>query len=162
MRLTDLSYTNTVLPMVLATHYFTFIDAHLSPALFHRQLADYSWELFPVWACIAQYILARFMLSPSSVKHDRFHIPAIRRTILALCAISTAVWQYTIWCSGKSLLDIILPVLHVSKDGLSFEAAFAEFLNLDQVFLRSAMSSGWGFPCGTSKQPEWLLQGGLH
>ena len=142
-RLTDISFTRTVLPVILASHYATFVDAHLSPVLSHRQMAGYLWELFPVWVCIAQEVLARYILSPSTLKQDRLNnvkrdLPAIHRTILVLCALSTAVWQYTIWCSRQSLVDIFLPVLSVGKGSFSFEGALAEFLKWDQVFFALA------------------------
>ncbi|KAJ5952082.1 uncharacterized protein N7479_010495 [Penicillium vulpinum] len=136
-RLTDLSYTKSILPVLLATHYATFIDAYFSPVMAHRQGAGYLWELFPVWLCLAQAGLARFIL-PSTLKQDRLDnvtrdLPTIRTIILGLCAVSTAVWQYTIWCSGESLVNIFVPIFG-SVEGHTFEQLFAEFLKWDQVF----------------------------
>ncbi|KAL4992934.1 hypothetical protein BDV10DRAFT_180047 [Aspergillus recurvatus] len=136
MRLTDLSYVRTILPTLLLTHYVPSITAYagLTPSL--RQSAAYAWELLPVWVCLAQEILARYVLSPSTVQQDRLKspladLPTIRRTILPLCLVSAVVWQYTLWGSGRvqPLADIFLPVIG-STSTLSFEQLFAEFLKV--------------------------------
>ncbi|KAI3242676.1 hypothetical protein DTO012A9_632 [Penicillium roqueforti] len=137
-RLTNLSYTKTILPVLLATHYATFMDAYLSPVRSHRQAAGFLWELFPVWLSLAQAGLARKFLQPSTLKQDRLNnvtrdLPTIRTTILGLCAVSTAVWQYTVWCSEHSLGNIFIPI-RSSVQGQTFEQLFAEFLKWDQVF----------------------------
>lgn len=137
-RLTNLSYTKTILPVLLATHYATFMDAYLSPVRSHRQAAGFLWELFPVWLSLAQAGLARKFLQPSTLKQDRLNnvtrdLPTIRTTILGLCAVSTAVWQYTVWCSEDSLGNIFIPI-RSSVQGQTFEQLFAEFLKWDQVF----------------------------
>lgn len=137
MRLTDLSYTKTILPVLLATHYASFITAYLAPTTSHRRTAAFLWELFPIWICLLQGALARYVF-PSTILQDRFNnltrdLPAIRKTIIPLCIFSTTVWQYALWFSGSSPVDIFVPVVH-GVANLTFEQLFAETLKWDQVF----------------------------
>jgi len=137
MRLTDLSYTKSVLPVLGVTHYATFIIAYFAPTPEYRHAAAYLWELFPLWICILQAGLSGNVF-PSTTLHDRLDnvtrdLPTIRRTIIPLCAFSAAVWQYALWYGASSPVDIFIPVLQ-GVQHLGFEQLFAETLKWDQVF----------------------------
>nr|BDX35614.1 FAD-dependent monooxygenase StrN [Stachybotrys sp.] len=140
-RLTDKTYTNLVLPIILATHYATYLGALVAPDTADRQKAGHLWALFPIWISLGQFLLVRFVLKPSTVNQDRLYnitsdMAAIRRTVVVLVALSAAAWQYTVWRSARpSFIDIFLPDLpirHVSE--FSIEAAYVEFLKWDTVF----------------------------
>jgi hypothetical protein len=136
MRLTDMAYTTTVLPVMLVTYYMTYVDSYLSPVLGHRHIAAWLWWMFPVWICVAQWVLAKYILPESTIKRDRLYyvrrdLPAIRITVLTLSAFSAAVWLYTVWFTRHSLVDVFVPVLH--REG-SFEGAIREVLKWDQAF----------------------------
>jgi hypothetical protein len=173
MRRTNRLTTQTILPSLLATHYATFTAAYLAPSSAHRQAAGFLWELFPVGlsACQALFVLRH----PSTQHGDRLSpvtrdLPIIRATIIALCAISGGVWQYTLWsnCGWSSLIDVFVPVLGFrSVHTQSFEARFAEFLKWDQVFFvmpnmawigllyRDMHSEGW------IHAPWWKVLGAM-
>ncbi|KIA75510.1 hypothetical protein HK57_00009 [Aspergillus ustus] len=147
MRQTERSSTRTILPALLATHYATFTAAYLSPVITHRQAAGFLWELFPVglYGFQALFGLGR----PSTHPLDRLSpitrdLPIIRATIIVLCALSTGVWQYTLWSNGSwsSLIEVFVPLLGFRNvQMLSFEQRFAEFLKWDQVFF--ALPNMW-------------------
>lgn len=137
MRLTDLSYTRTVLPVLLVTHYATFMAAYVGPTSEYRQTAAFLWELFPLWVFLLQRGLAQYVF-PSTILQDRFNnvtrdLSVIRRTLVPLCIFSTVVWQYALWFGGSSAVNIFIPVVHGIQN-LTFEQLFAETLKWDQVF----------------------------
>ena len=143
MRLTDRAYTRTVLPAILTTHYATYFGAFLASNESRRQNAGHLWALFPLWISLAQTVAVRGLsTTPSIVSRDRLYnvtsdMPAIRRTVMALVAVSIAAWQYAIWCRPgfPSLADVFLPVLPIPNvTDLGLDNAYVEFLKWDWAF----------------------------
>lgn len=137
MRLTDLTYTKTILPIMGLVYYTTYLDSYLSPVLPHRHIAAWLWRMFPIGICALQYLSARFLLT-RTIKEDRLNnatrdLPTIRRIILILGGFSTGVWLYTLWFSTSSIFEIFIPV-PFSSSQTTFEEAIREMLKWDQVF----------------------------
>jgi hypothetical protein len=110
MRLTDISYIRTVLPLTLLFQAAEFVALYLRPVFHNPNLHDYFWKLFPLWTWLAQELLYRYILQPSTLEKDRLNnvrrdLPAIRRTIRTLCVLSMISWQYTIWSNGTPLTE---------------------------------------------------------
>jgi hypothetical protein len=139
MRLTDRSYTRTILPALLLAHYVPFMLAYLCPSASTRQSAAFLWELFPVWIAGVQYALSDIV--PSTHLQDRLmanptrDLPCIRRTVIPLILFSAAVWQYTLWTSPSipEALQLFSPITS-GVESMSFSELFAETLKWDQVF----------------------------
>ncbi|KAL2789393.1 hypothetical protein BJX66DRAFT_339383 [Aspergillus keveii] len=139
MRLTNRSYTRTILPALLLAHYAPFMLAYLSPSASTRQSAAFLWELFPVWISAIQYALSDMV--PNTSLQDRLmanptrDFPSIRRTIIPLIVLSAAVWQYTLWTSPSisEALAVFSPITS-GVVSMNFSELFAETLKWDQVF----------------------------
>jgi hypothetical protein len=139
MRLTNRSYTRTILPALLLAHYAPFMLAYLSPSASTRQSAAFLWELFPVWISAIQYALSDMV--PNTSLQDRLmanptrDFPSIRRTIIPLIVLSAAVWQYTLWTSPSisEALAVFSPITS-GVESMNFSELFAETLKWDQVF----------------------------
>lgn len=164
MRLTDLSYTRTVLPVLLVTHYATFVGAYVAPTSALRDTAAFLWELVPLWVFLLQRGLARGVL-PSTIQQDRLHnvardLPAIRRTLITLSVFSAVVWQYALWFGGSSAVDIFVPVIHGVRN-LTFEQLFAETMKWDQVFLALANVLWIGLLFSDLRTAGFIQQGWL-
>lgn len=146
MRLTDLSYTASVLPVILLTHYIpnfisftTAIDPHF------RHVANWIWQPFPVWTFILQFVLKKTVM-PDTVQEDRIKnptrdLPVINYTIYSLCAISAATWWYTLYNAPFSPAELFVPNVAAMKTGDEYIRLFIQF---DEIF-----SLGAGF--------VWLL-----
>jgi hypothetical protein len=64
LRLTDLSYTASVLPVILVTHYlpnFVQFSAWIHPTT--RHAAAWIWQPFAVWTTILQFVLKKTVMS---------------------------------------------------------------------------------------------------
>ncbi|KAL3450548.1 hypothetical protein BJX65DRAFT_305383 [Aspergillus insuetus] len=139
MRLTDTSYTRTILPALLLAHYAPFMLAYLSPGASIRQAAAFLWELFPIWIAGIQYAFSDIV--PNTSLKDRLmanptrDLSSIRRTTIPLILFSAAVWQYTLWTSPSisDALQLFSPITS-GIENMNFSELFAETLKWDQVF----------------------------
>jgi hypothetical protein len=113
LRLTNMSYTTSVLPVLVLTHYIPKFACFST--LFNPQPNNaWSWirQPFPVYVSIAQHVLRKTAI-PDTVHQDRIRntecdLPTIRLTIKSLCALSAVAWWYTLYfslCSRPMLLD---------------------------------------------------------
>ena len=136
MRLTDLSYTASVLPVILLTHYIpnslSFAE-WLDPQ--YRHMANWLWQPFPVWTTILQFVLKKTVM-PDTVKEDRIKnpdrdLPVIKYTIYSLCTISTATWWYTLYSAPFSPAQLFVPNISAAKTGDEFTRLFLQF---DEIF----------------------------
>ncbi len=132
MRLTDLSYTASVLPVMLLTFYlphFTSFSAWIDPNT--RHAADWIWQPFAIWTTVLQYLLRKTIM-PDSVQEDRIKnstrdLPIIKYTIHTVCTISASTWWYTLYSSHFSLATLFIPVRTPDE-------FIRLFLQFDQVF----------------------------
>ena len=95
LRLTDLSYSASVLPAMLLVHYlpnFISFSAWVDPQT--RHAANWLWQPFAVWAAVLQFLLKKTIM-PDTIKVDRIKsplrdLPVIKYTVYSTCAISAA------------------------------------------------------------------------
>lgn len=140
MRLTDLSYTATVLPVMLLTHYlptFVSFSAWVDPQT--RHAADWIWQPFAVWTTILQFALKKTVM-PDTVQQDRIKnpcrdLPVIKYTIYSLCAISVSTWWYTLYTAPFSAATLFTPNPAAMKTHDEFIRLFLQF---DEVFSMGA------------------------
>jgi hypothetical protein len=140
MRLTDLSYTATVLPVILLTHYlpnFVALSSWIGPAT--RHAAEWIWQPFAVWTTILQFALKKTVM-PNTVEEDKLKsptrdLPVIKYTIYSLCAISTMTWWYTLYTAPFSPQTLFVPNLAIVKTGDEFARTFLQF---DEIFSMGA------------------------
>ena len=136
LRLTDLSYTASVLPVILLTHYvpnFLQLSAWVDPAT--RRTAAWIWQPFALWTTILQFVLKRTVM-PDTVQEDKLKnpnrdLPVIKYTIYTLCAISTATWWYTLYSAPFSPMQLFVPDLVNVKTGDEYVRTFLQF---DEIF----------------------------
>lgn len=142
MRLTDLSYTATVLPVMLLTFYlphFVSLSAWIDPQT--RHAANWIWQPFAIWTTILQYTLKKTVM-PDTIQEDRIKnpsrdLPVIKYTIYSLCAISAATWWYTLYNAPFSPVALFFPNVAAMKTNDEFIRLFLQF---DEVF---AMGAGF-------------------
>jgi hypothetical protein len=97
LRLTDMGYTASVLPVLILTHYIPIYGSLLSfidPKT--RHMWNWIWQPFPIYASVLQFVLKKTVM-PDTVQNDRIEnvnrdLPTIYFTIGSLCALSTGVW----------------------------------------------------------------------
>lgn len=107
-RLTDISYTRSVLPLVLVCVASNLLVPCFGPTHLNVYVSGHVWKLFPLWTWVAQEILYRYILPSSTVEGDRLNnprrdVPTIRRTMLTLCFFCVVSWQYALWTSGQTI-----------------------------------------------------------
>ena len=132
LRLTDMSHTASVLPVLILTHYVPTYGAYLSfidPETRHKW--EWIWQPFPIFASILQIVLKKTVM-PDTVKADRIHnvnrdLPTIHFTILSLCAISAGTWLYTIARSPFSMLTLFVPNIAATQTGDEWIRLFLQF-----------------------------------
>jgi hypothetical protein len=136
MRLTDLSYTASVLPVILLTYYVphiasfaTFIDPQT------RHMADWIWQPFAIWTSILQFVLKKTIMPDTvekdSIKNPDRDLPTINYTIYSLCGISAATWWYTLYTAPFSAATLFVPSFAATKTGDEFIRLFLQF---DEIF----------------------------
>ena len=140
LRLTDMSYTATVLPVIVLFHYIPNFGAYLhwiNPET--RHMWEWVWQPFPVFVSVVQYVLSK-TVAPRTVQKDRLNnterdLPTICWTIGSLCALSTAVWHYTVFFAPYSMWTLFVPNLAATKTGDEYIRLFIQF---DELFSFSA------------------------
>ncbi|KAJ4361867.1 hypothetical protein N0V83_010808 [Neocucurbitaria cava] len=136
LRLTDMGYTATVLPVLVLAHYIPNAGAFLSfidPETRHKW--EWIWQPFPVFISILQIVLKRTIM-PNTVDKDRLDnvyadLPTINFTILSLCALSAGTWLYTFARAPFSMLTLFIPDFAATQTGDEY---IRLFLQLDQHF----------------------------
>lgn len=135
MRLTDLSYTLSILPVMILSYYVPYLVSYLAPKPTTRHAAMWLWYPFPLWVSLGQWLLRRTIM-PNTVRHDRIHgvtrdIWPIRITVGMLAILSGAIWLYTLISAPFSLTALFLP----SREGLqSFAGSIQELLKWDHLY----------------------------
>ncbi|KAF2101574.1 FAD binding domain protein [Rhizodiscina lignyota] len=136
-RLTNITYTYSVLPLMLL---FSIVPTYLmyqSDDLKTRQYWGFGWQMFPVWVSLGQYVLAKTGIMPAFNRSDRIYKPrmdvaAVRLTVGTFGIISAAAWIYTLLTSTYSMADLFIPSLHPEDN---FFSLTRYFLQTDQVFM---------------------------
>ncbi|KAF1919000.1 hypothetical protein BDU57DRAFT_527108 [Ampelomyces quisqualis] len=141
MRLTDMSYTASILPLLLLVHYIpnlasfsTFLDLQT------RHTWNWIWQPMPVYISILQFVLKKTVM-PDTMKQDRIHdpsrdLPTIRYTIGGLCAISTVTWWYTLYAAPCSWATLFVPNLTAGQTGDEYVRLF---MQCDEIFSMGAV-----------------------
>jgi hypothetical protein len=141
MRLTDMSYTASVLPVLILVHYipnFASFSTYLDPQMRHAW--TWIWQPFPIYASVLQYVLKKTVM-PDTVQQDRLgnterDMPTINFTVGSFCALSAATWWYTIYSSPYSLATLFIPNLEAGQSG---DAYVRMFLQFDEIFAVGAV-----------------------
>lgn len=139
LRLTDLAYTISILPMMLIGFYAPYFLAYLGPTLTHRHIGIWLWHMFPIWISLGQWILARTVI-PNTMPTDRLHQPmrdirTIRVTIGSLALISAGIYIYCLTSTGLSLWEVFVPR---TNSLVTFDGAVRAFLQWDQIYFAAA------------------------
>jgi hypothetical protein len=136
LRLTDMSYTVSVLPAMIVAHYIPLYCSFL-PSIDPqtRHMWNWIWQPFPVYVSILQFVLKKTVM-PDTVREDRIDnpsrdLPTIRYTIGTLCAISTATWRYTLYAAPFSWATLFVPNIALDQTGDEYIRMFLQF---DQIF----------------------------
>jgi hypothetical protein len=140
LRLTDMSYTASVLPVLILAHYipmFASYSTYLSPQT--RHVFIWIWQPFPVYVSVAQYVLKKTIM-PYTEQIDRVHhterdLPTINLTVGSLCALSATMWWYTLYSSPFSWATLFVPNLAAGQSG---DAYIRMFLQFDEIFAFAA------------------------
>lgn len=140
MRLTDMGYTASVLPVLLLAHYVPSFGGFLGsidPET--RHMWNWIWQPFPVYVSALQLVL-RYTVMPNTVQSDRVNntqrdLPTIQYTIGSLCALSTATWWYTLYAAPYSWTTLFIPNLVQGQPG---DAYIRMFLQFDEIFVMTA------------------------
>ena len=140
LRLTDMGYTATVLPVLILTHYIPNFGAYLSFLdVETRHKWEWIWQPFPIFTSILQIVLKRTIM-PDTVKQDRLvnvdgDLPTIHFTILSLCALSAGTWLYTLARAPFSMLTLFVPDVAAAQTGDDYIRLFLQF---DEIFSMGA------------------------
>ncbi|KAH4112908.1 hypothetical protein HBI64_155590 [Parastagonospora nodorum] len=140
MRLTDMSYTASVLPAMILAHYVPSFSSTLNfiePQT--RHMWNWIWQLFPLYISILQFVLKKTVM-PDTVHKDKLDqterdIPTITYTIGSLCALASTVWWYTLYSAPYSLKTIFIPNLAPGQTG---EEYIRMFLQVDELCVMAA------------------------
>lgn len=136
LRLTDMSYTASVLPVLVLAHYIPNFGSFL-PSLDPqtRHMWNWIWQPFPVYVSVLQYVLKKTVM-PDTVMHDRIHnvnadMRTIQFTIGSLCAFSAGTWWYTLYAAPYSWAMLFIPNLAEGQTGDEYIRMFLQF---DEIF----------------------------
>lgn len=158
MRTTDSSYIATILPVVLLPPMIVILMATNAPAEYGLAAVLSSWRIaFPVWVWAAPALSGRYIVSPSTINHDRLHnvrrdLPAIRKTLLVLCCISIVAWQYMNWSNPQSLAEILAVVLQQRLPG-SVQADYAILASGNVTWMALLI---WDLKAAGTVRVSWL------
>lgn len=107
MRLTDLRYTRSILPVMLLAYYAPYLVAFTGPTAAARQAALWVLQLFPLWVSVGQWLVKHILLSSSTTYQDRHDnvtrdIGTIRHTIGTVALWSAISWLTILWKTPSS------------------------------------------------------------
>jgi hypothetical protein len=163
MRLTNLAYTRTVLPVMIIAFYIPLYVSFLAPELTTRNYASWIWQMHPVWISALQFILAKTVM-PDTIQQDRLDaptrdLPVIRNTVGTCVALAGAVWIYTLVISPFSLATIFIPVL--SGNTASWVVYLRMALQYDHLFCWATALLWLGYLFGDMKHAGMVTQSWL-
>lgn len=160
MRLTNLAYTRTVLPVMTIAFYIPHYVSYLAPDLTTRHYAAWIWQLSPLWISILQFVLAKTIV-PDTIRQDRLEaptrdLPVIRYTVGTCIAISGAVWIYTLVMSPFSLATIFTPGL--SENSTTWVTYVRTVFQYDHLFCWSSALLWLGYLFADMKHAGMVTQ----
>ncbi|KAF3480348.1 uncharacterized protein GIQ15_05695 [Arthroderma uncinatum] len=96
MRLTDLSYTRSILPVMILAYYVPYLLAFTGPTTKSREVARWVFRMFPLVVSLGQWLIKQAIL-PSTIEQDRHSdfnrdIGTIRVTVGVAAVWSTISW----------------------------------------------------------------------
>jgi hypothetical protein len=149
--------TATLLPILLLLHTFEVFSAYLSPEPTTRHYWTWAWQMTPLWAGIANFILSGFVRN-TSLKTTWIGSPKVLLATLSL--ISSAVWTYTLVYCDHPLSAVFLPDASAQSD---FVGHMRRALQFDEIcifasgFLWLAYSF-WDLNSAGLMRSSWLLK----
>lgn len=139
MRLTDLSYTRTILPVMILLYYLPYVVAFLGSTTNARQSSIWIFQLSPLWVSLGQWTLAKTIMT-STIAQDRVHnvkrdLPVVFLTVGLLGTWSAISWLGTILTAPLFIYDIFRPPFDSRS---SLETGIHNVLWNDHVFFVGA------------------------
>ncbi|KAJ9635448.1 hypothetical protein H2201_003110 [Coniosporium apollinis] len=160
MRLTDLAYTRSILPVMVAGYYVPHFLSHLHPSLAARHDWTWIWQMFPVWVMLCQRLLA-YTILPNTVQSDRINdpkrdVPVIRLTIGICVALSALVWLSTLAMSPYTPMTMFIP--EATAADRDWTAVARNVLQYDQLFSFGSALLWLGYLFGDLKRAGMVQQ----
>lgn len=181
MRMTRLSQTRAILPLMALCYYVPLLASFFWPTQHGRAASIFVWDMFPVWLSVGGWLVAASGLSPDTEMRDRIaaptrDLPAVRLTVAAAAAASAAAWA---WACGATVVaavaaggvEGIAPALcgmllpsrlpGDTTPGGDFVTFTREFLQLDAVLLFCAAGAWLAYLFGDLKRAGMVRAGWL-
>jgi hypothetical protein len=140
MRLTDMGYTASVLPVLTLAHYIPHFGSFMTltdPQT--RHIWAWIWQPFPVYISILQFLLKKIVMPDTAQKghagNSNRDLSTIRFTIRSLCALSAVTWWYTLHTVPCSWAKLFIPSIAAGQTGDEY---IRMFMQLDEIFAMSA------------------------
>jgi hypothetical protein len=140
MRLTDMGYTASVLPVLTLAHYIPHFGSFMTltdPQT--RHIWAWIWQPFPVYISILQFLLKKIVMPDTAQKghagNSNRDLSTIRFTIRSLCALSAVTWWYTLHTVPCSWAKFFIPSIAAGQTGDEYIRMFMQF---DEIFAMSA------------------------
>ena len=132
LRLTNMGYTASILPVLIVAHYipnYMAFSSYVDPETRHKW--EWIWQIFPVVVSVLQLVLKRTIM-PDTEPTDRIDkveadIPTIYFTILSLCGLSAGTWIYTFTKSPFSMITLFWPNIAATQTGDDYIRLFMQF-----------------------------------
>jgi hypothetical protein len=130
-----MSYTRSVLPVMVLAYYLPYLSAYLGPSVTIRQTATWIFQMSPLWVSIGQWICKRTVI-PSTVRQDRINnvnrdLGTIRLTVGSLALWSGISWLNVLLRAPLPLREIFLPR---GADSTSFVESAGNVFRYDHIF----------------------------
>jgi hypothetical protein len=159
MRLTNMAYTRTVLPVMVVAYYIPHYVSYLAPEFPTRHSGAWIWQLFPIWVSVLHIFLKKTVM-PDTIQQDRIHAPlrdlsTIRFAVGTFVALAGAVWIYTLVKSPYSLITVFIPHLY---DPTSWTSCVRVILQCDHLFCWGSAILWLGYLFGDLKQAGMITQ----
>ena len=143
LRLTDLSYTRSVLPIMACGYYVPYLLSLFGPNERIRHAAVWIFQMSPVWVSLGHWVLARLVFR-STIARDRIYnvnrdVNVIRWSLAPMILCSAISWIRTLSMAPLPLWQVLWPP---GDNGGDFIAKAQNVLRNDQIFF-SAGSLLW-------------------
>ena len=135
LRLTDMSYTQSVLPIMILAYHGPYLLSYLGPSTQIRHAATWVFQMFPLWVCLGQWVLKKTII-PSTIRQDRIDnvnrdMETIKFTIGSLVLWSSASWLNVLLRASLPLKEIFMPPAGPST---SFLTSVQKMFRFDHLF----------------------------
>lgn len=138
MRLTRVSYTRSILPILLLGYYIPTFAQLFWPTMEGRQSWNWVWQMFPVWMSAGTWALSKLAFT-DTMAQDRLvdakrDLPIIKYTVYTTVGISMLVWWYVCASSPFPLTQLFVP-RSLPGESSNLEDFTRHFLKWDQAFM---------------------------